>query len=70
MGQEPGLKKIISLAESRYAFLRKLRLSELKEAGDAILHKYHRRERLSAAEDRAIIGYMQTLKTVIEWIEA
>jgi hypothetical protein len=67
--QEYGLKKIISLAESRSAFLRKLRLSELKEAGDEILHRYHRRDPLSASDEKQIIDYMRTLKTLIQKVE-
>ncbi len=69
-GREPGLKKIIALAESRYAVLGKLRLSDLKSAGDTILHKYHRRERLSSTEDGVILEYLKTIKTVIQQVEA
>jgi hypothetical protein len=62
MGNEWGLKKLISLAEARYSFLPRLRLSELKEGGDDVLHKYHKRERLSASDEKAIIDYMRTLR--------
>lgn len=57
------LNALIVLAKDRFEFLRPLKLAVMKDAGDEIFHRYHRREPLSASDDRAIIDYMRTLKT-------
>ena len=56
-------------AEKRFEFLRTLKLAELKETGDEILHRYHRRQPLGASDEKVIIDYMQSLKTLIQNVE-
>ena len=67
--REKGLGDLIVLAEKRYQSLRPLKLVGLKNAGDEILHRYSRREPLSASDEAAIIDYMRTLKTLIQKVE-
>jgi hypothetical protein len=64
--RDKGLGELIVLAEKRYEFLGSLKLSTLKEDGDVILHRYHERKALNVADEKIIIEYMQTLKTVIQ----
>ena len=67
--REKGLGDLILLAEKRYPSLRPLRLAGLKNTGDEILHRYNRREPLGAADEKAIIEYMRTLKTLVQKVE-
>jgi len=67
--REMGLGALIVLAEKRFEFLRPLKLAALKDAGDEILHRYRRREPLSESDEKAIIEYMRTLKTLIQQVE-
>src|SRR5271166_497230 len=67
--REKGLGELVVLAENRFECVRALKLSALKDAGDEILHRYHRRERLSASDEKAIIDYMHTLKTLIQRVQ-
>jgi hypothetical protein len=60
------LGKLIVAAEKRYEFLRPLKCGNLKEKGDEILHRYRGDESLSMADEIAIVGYMRTLKALIQ----
>jgi hypothetical protein len=57
-----GLGELIVTAEKRYR-LRRPDLDRLKRAGDAILHP---NGSLSPADEKTIIEYMLTLKTLIQ----
>ena len=60
--RDKGLGELIVIAEKRYG-LRRLNLERLKNAGDAILHPDGS---LSPSDEKAIIEYMLTLKTLIQ----
>lgn len=64
--REKGLGELIALAEKRFESLRPLKLARIKDAGDEILHRYQRRRPLGARDEKAIIDYMRTLKTLIQ----
>ena len=64
--REKGLLELILIAEKRYQSIQPLNLARLKNAGDGILHHYNRREPLSVTDERAIVEYMKTLKTLVE----
>jgi hypothetical protein len=67
--REKGLGELVVLAEKKFEFLRTLKLAEVKDAGDEILHRYNRRQPLSASDEKAIVDYMRTLKTLIQKVE-
>jgi hypothetical protein len=65
--RDKGLGELIVTAEKRYGFrrtgLRRADLNQLKFAGDAILHPDGS---LSPADEKLVIEYMLTLKTLIQ----
>ena len=63
---EEGLSGLIVMAEKRYNTIKSLNLKELRDAGDQFLHRYHSKVPLSRADEKAIIQYMVTLKTLIQ----
>jgi hypothetical protein len=67
--RERGLGELVVLAEKRFEYLRALKLAALKDAGDEILHRYRRRQPLSESDEKAILNYMRTLKTLIQKVE-
>jgi len=67
--REKGLSELIVLAEKRFEYLGTLKLDEIKNAADGILHRYHGRQPLSVSDENAIIDYMQKLKTLIQKVE-
>jgi hypothetical protein len=64
--RDKPLGDLIVLAEKKYDSLSRFGLTTLKDRGDAILHRYHRNEPLSRADENAILEYMHTLKMLIQ----
>ena len=61
-----GLEELITLADQRYQSVQGRRLHELRRAGNKILHEAKTMDQLSKEEDRAILNYLKTLKSLIE----
>jgi hypothetical protein len=64
------LGKLIVLAEKRYDHLNKGELKPLAEKANEIVHRYSRRERLSAEDERTFIDFLTTVKTLIDRAQA
>ncbi|MBZ0218537.1 MAG: DUF4145 domain-containing protein, partial [Fimbriimonadaceae bacterium] len=60
------LIKLIVLAERKYARIGSLNLVAQKDRADEILHRYARSNKLTKAEDEAILLFIQTLKSLIQ----
>lgn len=61
--QGKDLKNIIAIAEHQFPQLKRLRMQEKRKMSNSILHDY---ESGSEVEDKAVIDYLRTLKTLIE----
>lgn len=59
------LDKVISLAEKKFKKLESLKLHELRKDGNAVLHKF---ETMSEIEEGAAVGYLMTIRTLVNLI--
>ncbi len=65
--QEKNLEKIIVLAERKFPNLQKLSMRSKKNIANDILHDY---EKKSNTEDESVIGFLKTIKFLVQQIPA
>ena len=65
-GYGPKLRKIIILAEEKYEWVRLLELVPKVEYANGILHAYDRSTKITTTDEKNILDFLTTVKTLIE----
>ncbi len=65
-GYDPPLSKIIILAEEKYEWVGPLEVGPKVENVNGILHAYDRSTKISAANEKNILDFLTTVKTLME----
>src|SRR6185437_1301731 len=60
------LGELIVLADARFEFVQERRIRPMVDRANAILHGYTRIQRVSEEEDQAILGFLKTVKFLIQ----
>src|SRR5579863_1942963 len=61
-----GLEKVVALASNRHEFISESTITPLVRQSNRILHDYEKADRLSAEDDRTILIFLATVKSLIE----
>lgn len=61
-----SLSKVIAAASKRYEFIRADELTEFKNRADAIMHRYSQEYIISKEDERTILMFLATLKSLVE----
>jgi hypothetical protein len=64
--ERAGLEKVVSLASKRHEFISESTITPLVRQSNRILHDYEKADRLSAEDDRTILIFLATVKSLIE----
>ena len=59
------LYKVVALAEKKFKRLKSLNLHKLRKDGNEIMHEYEAKSRI---EDDAVIGYLLTIRALVDSI--
>ena len=64
--RDKPLAKLIVLASERYSFVQKTEVTRLKRQADRIMHNYARAKKMSPANERTILEFIETLKFLVQ----
>jgi len=59
------LYKVVALAEKKFKKLKSLNLYKLRKDGNEVMHKYEAKSRI---EEDAVVGYLLTIRTLVDFI--
>jgi len=65
--KKQNLKQMIIFAEKKFKKIRSLSLDALRKGGNSVMHDY---EKKSTIEDQAVVGYLMTIRSLVDHLSS